>query len=76
MLFIEPAIRDDIISLQFTIDEIVKFDDNGPETLAVLEELRRQYQNKILELDRIQNRIRIYDPEWLSLEEQEKEFYR
>jgi len=72
LLFIEPAIRDDIVSLEFTIDDMVKRGVETAEEESLLIELRRQYKAKILELDRIRARIRNYKPEWTPEEEKEK----
>lgn len=70
LLFIEPAIRDDIVSLEFTIDDMVKKGTLTNEEEELVVELRKQYKAKILELDRIRARIRTYKPDWKSTEDE------
>lgn len=70
LLFIEPAIRNDITSLQFTIDTMVKQATLSNEEETVLLELRAQYKSKILELNRIRQRIKSYDPTWKPVNEE------
>jgi len=64
LFFIEPAIRDDIQALQYTIDSMVQPQEPTEDDLLVLQSLRMQYRDKILELNRIQSRIQEYRPDW------------
>lgn len=67
LLFIEPAVRNDITSLEHTIGVILRSEEPDEEVLA---ELRRQYKAKIIELERIRKRIKVYDPNWKSIDDE------
>lgn len=69
LLYIEPAIRDDIISIQFSMDDMIQIQNRSREEDEILDGLRKHYAARILELNRIRERIREYKPDWKSVDD-------
>ena len=72
LLYIEPAIRDEITDLESTIQETILSTTMTTEVRDIaLNGLKSTYKSKINELERIRKRIKVFDPNWKSIEELE-----
>lgn len=74
LLYIEEAILDDVVADKLLINDINS--DTELKVLAkqeLLEAHYSSYNEKILKLERIRQRIKLLDPTWKSRDEKEKE---